>query len=219
MKKLFLLMTALLAFAPLANAEVFVWKDPSYDIKVTYPDNWMRQAQLDDDMRLSILAPQGMDHAACRLYVTHDGRFMDAPAYAIQEVSAFVFSPAQIQREMVMRPDTSNVQVTGYTNGASLGAGAAVMANVSFTKEWAGARYPMTALVIATQYHGDHILMSCETLSNAWTRWEETMKAIMKSVSWQPAFATEPNGLYRYFQDDGGVHLPLNRRADGITIR
>lgn len=219
MKKLIILLAALMAFAPSANAEIFVWKDPVYDIKVTYPDNWMRQAQLDDDMRLFILAPQGMDHAACRLYVSHDGRFMDAPAYAIQEVSGFVFPPAQIQHEVVMRPDTSAVQVTGYTNGASLGSGAGVMANVNFVKEWAGARYPMTALVIASQYHGNRIVMSCETLANAWARWEPTMKAIMKSVAWPTAFAPEPNGLYRRFQDDGGVYLPLNRRTDGITVR
>lgn len=220
MKKLALLSALLISLvATSAKAEIFVWKDPQFDIKVTYPDNWMRQAQLDDDMRLFVLAPQGMDHAACRLYAAHDGLFMDAPAYAGQEVSGFVFSPAQVQKEMIMRPDTSAVQVVGYSNGASLGQGAAVMANVNFMKSWAGMQFPMRALVVASQYHGDHVLMSCETLANAWTKWEPTMQAIMKSVSWPSAFAPEPNGLYRRFQDDGGVILPLNRRADGATLR
>lgn len=220
MKKLALLSAALLALVTSsAKAEIFVWKDPTYDIKVTYPDNWMRQAQLDDDMRLFILAPQGMDHAACRLYASHDGRFMDAPAYAGPEVSGVVFTAAQVQKEMVMRPDTSGVQVVGYSNAASLGNGAAVMADVNFVKEWAGAKYPMHALVVASQYHGDHVLMSCETLASAWTSWESTMKAIFHSVSFPAAFAPEPNGLYRRFQDDGGVILPLNRRKDGATIR
>ena len=84
-----LLLAALVLFvSPPAHAEVFVWKDPSYGIKVTFPDNWMRQANLDDDLRLHILAPQGMDHAACRLYANHDGLFMDAPASAGPGTSA-----------------------------------------------------------------------------------------------------------------------------------
>ena len=123
MKKLALLSAALIALvATSAKAEIFVWKDPQFDIKVTYPDNWMRQAQLDDDLRLFVLAPQGMDHAACRLYASHDGRFMDAPAYAGQEVSGFVFSPAQVQKEMIMRPDTSAVQVVVWQGERRIGA-------------------------------------------------------------------------------------------------
>lgn len=210
----------MIALAPvLARAEIFVWKDPVYDIKVTYPDNWMRQAQLDDDLRLFILAPQGMDHAACRLYVKHDGRFMDAPAYGGQQVSGYVFNQDAIRRAVFERPDTDMVQLTGYTTAGSLGSGAAVMAEVNFQKRWAGEVYPMHALVFATQYHGDNILMSCETLASAWPRWEAVMKGVFKSVSFPSAFTPEPNGLYRRFQDDGQVILPLNRRADGITLR
>ena len=57
MKKI--LLTAAFLFSTIlpAYAEVFVWKDPVYDIKVTFPDNWVRQGNFDDDLRLSILAP------------------------------------------------------------------------------------------------------------------------------------------------------------------
>lgn len=219
MKKLAAALIALLAFAPAAHAEVFVWKDPQYDIKVSYPDNWMRQAQLDDDLRLFVLAGAGMDHAACRLYVKHDGRFMDMPASAGQEVSSYVFDASAIQHEIYERPDTNMVQVSTFTNGASLGSAAAVMAQADFQKTWAGAVYPMHAMVVAAQYNGKHIFMSCETLASAWRYWEPVMQGIFKSVSFPAAYTPTPNGLYRPFQDEGGVYLPLNRRKDGVTIR
>jgi hypothetical protein len=220
MKKLLWIITALLAFAPqCARAEIFVWQDPVYNMQVTFPDNWMRQAQLDDDLRLYILAPQGADHAACHLYVNHDGRFMDAPAYAGQQVSAYVFDGNEITSEFYNRPDTNNVSLASYSNGASLGSSAAVMAQANFQKSWNGGTVPMHAFVVASQYNGNHIFMTCEALAQAFPRWEALFRGIFKSVSFPPAFAIEPNGLYRRFQDDGGVILPLNRRNDAVTIR
>lgn len=219
MKHIFLSLMVLLACGTSARAEVFVWKDPQYDIKVTFPDNWMRQANLDDDLRLFILGPQGMDHAACRLYASHNGQFMDAPASAGQQVAAFVFDGNEIAREMYMRPDTSMVRLASYTPNGTLGRAAAAMAQVDFQKTWGGQQYPMRALVLATQYYGNHILMSCETLASAWPQWETTMKGIFKSVDFPSAFAAQPYGLYRNFLHDGQIYLPLNRRGDGITTR
>jgi hypothetical protein len=219
MKRLFAALLLSLAMVAPAKAEVFVWKDPTYNVRVAYPDNWMRQAQLDDDLRFFILAPQGTGHAACRLYITHDGRYMDAPAAYGQQVSAMVFDESAIEREVFARPDTDMVQVASINNGASLGSGAAVLAHVDFQKNWNGRSFPMHAMVLASQYHGDHMIMSCEALAADWQSWEPTMQGILKSVSFPPAFTSTPNGFYRAFQNDGGVILPLNRRKDGVTTR
>ncbi|HEY8964539.1 MAG TPA: hypothetical protein VIN59_08785 [Alphaproteobacteria bacterium] len=219
MKKILLTAAVLLAATLPAKAEVFVWQDPTYDIEVTFPDNWMRQASLDDDLRLQILAPQGMDHAACRLYVTDDGRFKDAPASANMEVSNFIFDGEQIKREIYARPDTDMVKLASYTTNAKLGRAAAVAAEVDFQKYWAGSSYPMHAMVVASQYHGQHIVMSCETLASGWGRWDSVIKGIFKSVDMPSAWAIEPNGMYRRFQDDGGVILMLNRSKNAATIR
>ncbi len=203
------------SLAPAVRAEVFVWKDPEFKIRMTFPDNWMRQAQTDDNMRLFILAPQGTDHAACRLYASHDGRYMDAPAWAGSAVSNMVFGQDAVRDEIIARPDTYDVNVASFSPTASLGRGAATLTEVGFTKKWAGNNYKMHGMVLATQYHGDHILMSCETLENAWAIWEPTIKSIFKSVDYAAAFTPEPNGMYRRFQDDGDVFLPVNRRRDG----
>jgi hypothetical protein len=216
-----LLLTAAVLFAAIApaRAEVFVWTDPAYDIKVSFPDNWVRQGNFDDDERLSILAPQGLDHAACRLYVSDDGRFADAPPSANMEVSNFVFDGSQIQREVFARPDTNNVRLASYMTNAKLGRGAAVAAEVDFDKRWNNNIYPMHALVLASQYHGEHIVMSCETLASAWLKWDSVMKGIFKSVDFPSAWTIEPNSVYRRFQDDGGVILMQNRKSNAATIR
>lgn len=219
MKKILLSAALLIATVAPARAEVFVWQDPTYDISVSFPDNWVRQANLDDDLRLQILAPQGMDHAACRLYVTDDGLFRDAPAKANMEVSNFVFDQEQIKQEIYARPDTDMVRLASYMTNAKLGRAAAVAAEVDFQKRWAGSVYPMHAMVMASQYHGKHIVMSCETLASSWARWDQVMKGIFKSVDMPSAWAIEPNGMYRRFQDDGGVILMLNRAKNAATVR
>jgi len=219
MKKLILIALGLMAFAPAnAGAEVFIWKDPDYKIRLAFPDNWMRQAQVDENMRLSILAPQGADHAACRLYASHDSRFMDAPAAAGIAVSSFVFDQEALRREVATRPDTDNVRVTSYSPNGGFGRSAASLAEVDFRKNWVGSSYNMHGIVFASQHRGDRIVMSCETLASAWDIWQPTLMAIVKSVDFPAGFATTPSGLYRHqFQYDGNVFLPLNRRYDGYA--
>jgi hypothetical protein len=212
-----LIAVALLAFTPKANAEVFVWQDPVYKIRVTFPDNWMRQAQRDDDMRLSILGPQGADHAACRLYAVTNGLFADAPPEASQEVSAFVFNTDAVKREFLKRPDVSDVRVAEFVPTATLGHGAATLSYLDFQKSWAGGVYDMRAMMLASQYHGKRVIMSCEASAAAWAIWEPTLKSIFKSVDVPAAFTVWPNGYYRPFQNDGQVYFPVNKRGDAIS--
>jgi len=207
------------AWQPAARAEMFVWQDPQHDIQVTFPDNWMRQANLDDHVRLHVLAPQGADHAACRLTVETDGRFMDAPASAQIEVSSFVFTQRELQEAVYDRPDTTRVQVTGYREPASLGAGAAGYAEVSFYKYWQTRPYAMKAMVLGSQQRGRRLIMTCEALASGFDRWKPVMQGIMQSITFPSGFAIEANGLYRRFQDDGRVQLPLNRSSDGLSLR
>lgn len=202
-----------------AMAEMFVWKDPASDVRVTFPDNWMRQTNIDDDLRLYVLAPGGSDHAGCRLSISTDGRFMDAPAYAQPEVSNFVFTPEELQRVVYARPDTMRVQVDGYRPTAGLGRGAAGYAEITFDKYWMGKPYAMKAMVLGSQFRGQRIIMSCESLVDGWARWQPVMQGIVQSVDFPSGFATEANGYYRRFQDDTRILLPVNRRTDGVSVR
>lgn len=213
----FVLAFALCILAVPARAEVFVWVDPVYDIHVTFPDNWMRQANLDDDLRFSILAPQGADHAACRLYASTDGRFMDAPPEAGQDVSALVFNNEALLDEMVRRGDVRDATVAEFVPHATLGRGAATLSYIDFRKVWAGGLYDMRAMVFGSQYHGRRFTMSCESLAGAWEIWQPVFKSIVKSVDFPPAFTVWPNGYYRPFQNEGSVYLPVNRRRDAIS--
>ncbi len=219
MKNLIFTLATILALTPsLARAEVFVWQDPTYDMQVAFPDNWLRQAQYQPNMRLSILAPQGADHAACSLYVSRDNRYMETPPNMGLQVAASVFDARTFQTEFYTRPDTNNVRVASYGTTGSLGMAAAVMAQVDFSKKWMGQDVPMHALAIATQYDGKRIFMSCEAMAGSYARWDSLFRGIFKSVSFPGAYSVMPNGHYRRFQDDGGVILPMNARNDAISI-
>lgn len=184
MKKMIVLCAALLLLsAHAAHATVFVWKDPIYNVKVTFPDNWMRQANTDDDLRLFILGPQGSDHAACRLYVHPDGRFRDVPASELQSISNYVWSGNNVTTEYIKRFDTENVSLASFNAGGRLGYGAATYSEVSFSKRWMGGSVPMRALVAATQYAGNGILIGCEATTNGWGVWEPVFRNIIGSVS------------------------------------
>lgn len=217
MKKLFLAL-GLIAFTAPASAEVFVWTDPASRVEVAFPDNWMRQANLDDYLRLNILAPQGADHAACHLYVKDDPRYMDAPPSAQADVNQFVFTPEIIRQEIFERPDTNNVRISNMYPAAGLGPGAAVMAEVEFTKNWMGQAYPMHGQIFATLYHGKNIVFSCETTATGWDTWKDVVAGIAKSVTFPVAWTLTPNSYYRPFQLDGGVILPQNRKANANAI-
>lgn len=225
MKKLILSMgLGLLSLSTLAQtapamAETFVWTDPTFKVEAAFPDNWMRQANLDEDLRLFILAPQGADHAACRLYIKQDRRLMDAPANAQAAVNQYIFPPEALQLEIFNRPDVNNVRIVNYQPNASLGKGAAVMATAEFTKTWAGQQFPMYAQIFASLYHGKNIVLSCETHAAGWGRWADIINGVVKSIDFPAAWTPTPNSAYRPFQDDGGVILPLNRKDNAQTVR
>lgn len=223
MKKLILSLAGALALLPAlapktASAEVFVWQDPTYKMQVTFPDNWMRQASLQPNLRLHIVAQQGADHAACRLFVNEDGRYRETPPAMGLNVSGTVYNQAAFTQEFYNRADTTAVRVGNYGSTNAIGPAGAVMAQVSFSKNWMGMQVPMQAIAIASQYGGKRIFMTCEAMSQHYAKWESLFKGIFKSVSFPGAYSVQPNGQYRRFQDDGWVILPMNLRNDAVSI-
>lgn len=218
MKKILLAVLLVFAAAVPAQANVFVWKDPKYKFTVSFPDTWMRQAINDDDLRLNILAPQGNDHAACRVYASHDGLFNDAPASAKAnlEVSQFLFTDQALKMQLFGRPDVNMVQLDDKSEVAGLGRGSAVLAHAQYQKTYAGQIFPMRSIVLASQHYGDRIVMTCESLTSAYESWEPLFKGIIKSMDFPSAYSPNPNGLYRRFQDDGWVIFPKGHN-EGAT--
>lgn len=190
------------------KAEIFVWTDPTYNLTAAFPDNWMRQAQQADDLRLHVLAPQGQDHAACRILAKKDGRFLYVPASAQHKVAAYVQDTKAAQALIDSRLGYNDVRLVGYQNIGSLGKGPATIAVAQYNKEWNGKRYPMQSIHFAGYMNGLETVFHCESVQQAFGRWHATFMNIVKSFDFSAQYASHKQGYYRDFTADGHVFFP-----------
>ncbi len=210
MKYLFALFILLTAIP--ASAEVYVWEDPKYDITLTYPHTWMRQAQEGDDLRIHILAPQGTDHAACRIFANNDGRFLYVPPRGSVEVSQFVQDQDALRGILANRLHYSDVKLIGYQNIAGLGKGPATIAIGQFYKDWNGKKIGMQSIVFGGYVQGLETVFQCESMVDGWERWYPTFMAMASSFDFPVRTAALKNGYYRDFMADGYVYFPVGNR-------
>jgi hypothetical protein len=207
MKYIFALAFLIIAFP--VQASVYTWKDPKHDITLTFPDDWMRQAQEGDDMRLHILAPQGQDHAACRVMASNDNRFLYVPPQGAIEVSQFVHDQKAMQGVLANRLRYDNVRLIGYQSIAGLGKGPATIAIGQFAKDWNGQKLSMQSIVFGGYVHGLETIFQCEALTQAWKRWHPLFMNMASSFDFPAKGGIHKHGKYRDFMADGFVYFPM----------
>ncbi|PCH99390.1 MAG: hypothetical protein COB76_05840 [Alphaproteobacteria bacterium] len=202
----------LLLIAMPVRAEVFVWTDSKYDITVAFPDNWMRQTQTPDDLRLYVLAPQGQDHAACRVFANKDGRFLYVPAKAQHKVAAFVQDTKAAQQFLDGRLEYDDVRLVGYQNIGGLGKGAATVAVAQYIKDWNGQKIQMQSIQFGGYMNGLETIFHCEAMQQAFGRWHPVFMNMVKSFDFPAQYASHKQGYYRDFTADGYVFFPAGFR-------
>lgn len=209
----YLFAAILFLFVPFsANAEVFVWTDPTHDITVSFPDDWMRQAQTPDDLRLYVLAPQGKDHAACRIFASDDGRFLYVPPRGQHEVAQFVQDANTLQALLANRMGYGNVRLIGYQSLGGLGKGPATVAMAQYTKNWADKDYDMQSMQFGGYMNGLKTVFHCEALAQSWGRWQPIFLNMVKSFNFPAQYGPVAQGYYRDFMADGNVFLPVGHK-------
>jgi len=191
------------------HASVFTWQDPKYDITLTFPQDWMRQAQEGEDMRLHILAPQGQDMAACRVLASDDNRFLYVPPEGAMQVAQFVQDQKALQGVLANRLRYNNVRLTGYQKIAGLGKGPATVAIGQFTKQWNGQTYSMQAIVFGGYMRGLETVFTCESTVQGWQKWYPVFMNMAASFDYPAKFSTHKHGQYRDFMADGFVYFPV----------
>jgi len=202
----------LLLFPVSTKAEVFVWTDPKLGIVMSFPDNWMRQTQTPDDLRLHVLAPQGLDHAACRVFASEDGKYLYVPPRGQHQVAAQEQDAAILQSLLADRMGYTNVRLTGYQDLAGLGKGPATAAVSTYTKTLNGREYAMQSIQFGGYYGGLKSVFHCEALEQAWGRWSPLFMNMVKSFTFPARYASHPQGYYRDFTADGHIFLPSGMR-------
>ena len=164
-----------------AKAEVFVWTDPEFGITLSFPETWMRQAQAPGDLKLHILAPQGMDLAACRVFASDDGRFLYVPPRGQYQVSQLLQDSKTLSSLLQNRLGYSNVKLVGYQDIGGLGKGPATVAVAEYNKNWNGKDYAMKSIQFGGYIDGIETMFHCEALSQAWGRWVPLFMNMVKS--------------------------------------
>lgn len=168
----------------------------------------MRQAQTPDDLRLYILAPQGQDHAACRVFANEDGRFLYVPASGQHEVAQFVQDTDAAQKLLSARLGYDQVTLVGYQNIGSLSKGPSTVAVSQYTKEWRGKTYAMQSIHFAGYVNGKETVFQCEALRQSFDRWYPLFMNMVKSFDFPAQYGSHAQGHYRDFMSDGYVYLP-----------
>jgi hypothetical protein len=192
------------------KADVFVWTDPQFDLTMSFPDDWMRQRQMADNLRLHVLAPQGADFASCRVFASDDGRFLYIPARGQIDVA----QKLQDQNTLVSlirdrMDDNKNVRLIGYQPIGGLGKGPATVALAQYSKTWNGKDYGMQSLQFAGYMNGLETVLHCESLAQSWGRWAPIFLNMVKSFDYPAQYGPKDNGYYRDFMADGYIYLPV----------
>tara|TARA_B100001750_G_scaffold227652_1_gene221472 strand:- start:2038 stop:2688 length:651 start_codon:yes stop_codon:yes gene_type:complete len=209
MKYLFVFFLVMISIP--AQAEVFAWKDPQYNIALTYPDDWMYQATEKSYARLHIVAPQGQDEAACRVIANNDNRFLYVPPQGQMQVSQFVQDEKSLQNLFEGYLQYANVRLVRYNDIAALGKGPASLAVAQYYKVTKDRQIPMQSLVFGGYVQGLETFFQCEAAANAWDKWQPVFMNMVKTFDLPPKTSPLPNGYYRDFMADGFVYFPAGR--------
>jgi hypothetical protein len=200
---------SLVASAPQAKADTFVWKDPVNDYTMSFPDVWRVQTPDDAYTRLRIAGPLGEDHAVCRMQVFHDGRVQIYPKYlldkAVSEKLDRNFWEGRIS-------EFNKARIINFYDPASLGdKGDATAVNIALEKNTGEGMSPMRGFMIGSIYGKDRFEVTCYSKADVYERWADLFLSIIDSVQLESKYHPFPTGYYRGFLNDPKLQLPTDK--------
>ena len=193
-----------MACAGPAREDYYVWGDPDSGLTLSFPDTWKIVSSADDDDVLTIMAPSGRAHAACRVRVNLDRRYVVYP---------------QQYRDAIQRVDFSNEFWDKYLkeyeyghlyevmNGAGLGRSFASYALVGYKSAVQGPYMDRMALNFVSLYNDKLYVLECSSHRDAFMRWKPAFMSIAGSIDFQKAYHENLNGHYRDFTRDEHMFL------------
>lgn len=208
MKYIFAFLLVLISFP--VQAEVFAWKDPEFNITMVYPDDWMYQ-KIDqaEGIRLHIMPPQAQDEVSCRVFASHDNRFLYVPPKGAVKVAQFVQDEEALKNLLSGELHYTDVRLAGYRDLTSLGKGPATMAVAQYYKKSGDDQIPMQSVVFGGYVQGLETFFQCESQAYAWDKWQPIFMSMASKFDFPVRTAALKNGYYRDFMADGFVYFPV----------
>lgn len=193
-----LLLAALLipALSFSARADYYVWRDVNTGLSLSYPDSWkmVNNAQADDIITLA--APSGDDHAACRLRALEDKRWLIYPPRYSAAVQKTGFSRHFWDYYL---NEYSDPQILTVRDNAGLGHAFATFAVAGYRSAVPGPFMQRKALMFAGLYNDTVFIAECSAAADHFDIWRDQFMGIIKSVDFRKTHHELPTGNYRDF--------------------
>lgn len=187
-----------------ARADYFVWQDPATGLSLSWPDTWKMVSNADPDDIVTIMAPSGRAHAACRVRARHDGRYAIYPGKYSWAVQREAYSRDFWDRYLAEYTDHKVFQ--SY-DGAGLGRGFAGYALGGYESAVQGPEMARRALMFASLYNNTAYILECSSHEDAFDDWKQMFLSIAGSVDFRKARHELRSGNYFNFMADKRIEF------------
>lgn len=193
-------MALLVLASPLSTkAEVFVWNDPESAMSLSYPDHWLRQAQLSPGQKLVISHPQYQDFAHCTLHKR-------------QKTDPLLNAQVMLD-EMIVR-GLDGVSIMKHRANAAWANRTATISEIGFSHDYNGKAYPMRAVSYATIMNQQLYTLTCAAYAPRFENHQTLFASVAASVRSRITATPFVNGHYRPFiHEHVYLFVDPNRRA------
>jgi hypothetical protein len=182
-----------------ARADYFVWNDPGTGLHVSFPDTWKTVHSQDPNDLLTVMAPSGRAHAACRVRVNEDRRFMVYPPrynWAIQKINfSYDYWDTYLQ-------EYTNHKIEAVYDGAGSGRGFASYALTSYDSAIPGPDMHRRALMFVSHYNDKDYVTECSSHADAFDSYKRIFLSVAGSVEFRKIHHEATTGHYRNFLAD-----------------
>jgi hypothetical protein len=190
---------ALLCGASAARADYFVWQDAASGVSLTYPDTWRIVSNEQPHDVVTIMAPSGRAHAACRMRVRDDMRYAIFPPSYNDDIQQVAYSHKFWDDYL---KEFSNPVVYNMVDKAGLGLGYASMAEAGYWDAVPGPVMQKEALLFAALYNNHVYVLECSAQAQTYAQWKQAFVGIAGSVDFVKVNHELFTGYYRNFMLD-----------------
>ncbi len=187
-----------------AQADYVVWKDSDTGLSLSWPDSWRIVSSADPDDVITIMAPSGRGHAACRVRAREDMRFAIYPPHYAGTVQRVGYSADFWSRYLA---EYTDYQIYRAYDGAGLGRGFASYAIAGYESAVPGPYMARRSIMFASNYNNIVYILECSSHEDTFTRWQNLFLSIAGSVDFKPARHQLRNGHYRNFISDRRIQF------------
>lgn len=213
----FLLLIAMAVFgvlvAPVAKADYFVWTDSKTGLSLSYPDTWRVVHSQDPNDVVTVMAPSGRAHAACRVRADDERRFLIYPPRYDAAIQRISFSHDFWERYL---HEYDNHAIEALYDGAGHGRGFASYAIATYDSRIPGPDMARRALMFVSHYNDKVYVTECSSHADGFADWKHIFLSVAGSVDFRKAHHETTVGHYRNFLVDPNlvfIDTDGNRRA------